>query len=86
MNENNDQHFNEVQAVKCEILGSSAATQAGEKCVLLTVRMNPNSYKVTELLFSLSQAKERLQIDVADLLERSPLFQELETTDESEDV
>ena len=66
----------ETQAVKCDLLAINAATCHGEKHVLLTIRMNPNSFEVTEILVSLSQAKERLQLDLADLLERSPVFED----------
>ena len=66
----------ETQAVKCDLLAIDAATCHEEKHVLLTVRMNPNSFQVTEILMPLSQAKERLQLDLADLLERSPVFED----------
>ena len=66
----------ETQALKCDLLAINAATCQDGKYVLLTVRMNPNSFEVTEILIPLSQAKERLQIDMADLLERSPIFED----------
>ncbi len=66
----------ETQANKCELLAINAATCEGEKYVLLTMRMNPYSFEVTEILIPLSQAQDRLQIDLADLLERSPVFNE----------
>jgi hypothetical protein len=65
-----------VNAQRCEVLGISAATCGGEKLILLTLRMTHNSFAVTELTFSLSQARERLQTDLADLLERHPLLAE----------
>ncbi|TWU49264.1 hypothetical protein [Rubripirellula reticaptiva] len=67
----------ETQALKCDLLAINAATCHDGKYVLLTVRMNPNSFKVTEILIPLAQAQERLQIDLADLLERSPVFKEV---------
>lgn len=66
----------ETQAIKCDLLAINAATCHEEKHVLLTIRMNPNSFEVTELLIPLSQAEERLQLDLADLLERSPVFKD----------
>ncbi|APZ93359.1 hypothetical protein [Fuerstiella marisgermanici] len=64
----------ETQALKCDLLAINAATCQDGKYVLLTIRMNPNSFKVTEILIPLSQAQDRLQVDLADLLERSPVF------------
>ena len=71
-----DYRTTETQAVKCDLLAINAATCSDEKHVLLTIRMNPNSFEVTEILIPLSQAKERLQLDLADLLERSPVFED----------
>lgn len=76
MNDKDDDQTNDIQAMRCEILGISAATSGGEKGITLAVRANPNSFEVTELFFRVAQAQERLQIDVADLLERSPVFNE----------
>ena len=75
-NDENDYRTTETQANKCDLLAINAATCQDEKYVLLTIRMDPNSFKVTEILFPLSQAQERLQLDLADLLERSPVFNE----------
>lgn len=75
MNNGDDEdRTTETHASKCDLLAINAATCQGGKYVLLTVRMNPNSFEVTEILIPLAQARERLQIDLADLLERSPLF------------
>lgn len=71
-----DYRTTETQAIKCDLLSINAATCHGEKYVLLTIRLNPNSFEVTEILIPLSQAEERLHVDLADLLERSPVFNE----------
>lgn len=72
----NDYRTTETQAIKCDLLSINAATCHGEKHVLLTIRMNPNSFEVTEILIPRSQAEERLQLDLADLLARSPVFED----------
>ena len=64
----------QTQATKCEILGISAATGEGEKHVLLTVRLNPYSYEVTQIIISLEQARERLKLNLANLVERHPML------------
>jgi hypothetical protein len=73
---NDPENRNIVNAHRCDVLGLSAATCGSEKLILLTLRMKPNSFEVTELTFSLSQARERLQTELADLLARHPLLQE----------
>lgn len=73
-----DYRTTETQAIKCDLLSINAATCHGEKYVLLTIRMNPNSFGVTEILIPRSQAEERLQLDLADLLARSPVFNEVQ--------
>ncbi len=72
----NDEQDNQTQALKAELLGISAATSEGEKFVLLTMRMNPFSYEVTEVLIPVHQAQQRLQVDLADLLERHPIYKD----------
>ncbi|WP_146524025.1 hypothetical protein [Novipirellula artificiosorum] len=67
----------ETTALMCEILALNAATHAGTDFVLLTVRLNPFSFQTTELLVPLTQARDRLQVDLADVLERSPVFKDL---------
>lgn len=71
-----DDRTTETQAMKCDLLAVNAAICHDDKYVLLTIRMNPYSFEVTEILIPLSQAQERLQLDLADLLERSPVFRE----------
>lgn len=71
MSENDPQ---ETNAQKVDVLAISAAKGEGEIFLLLTVRLNPYSYGVTELLVPLHQARERFQTDLSDLLERSPIF------------
>lgn len=73
---NDPENRNNVNAHRCDVLGLSAATCGSEKLILLTLRMTPNSFEVTELTFTLSQARERLQTELADLLARHPLLQE----------
>lgn len=46
-----------------------SAASCEERYVRLTVRLNPNSFEVTDLLIPLHQAKERLQ-DLTDVVER----------------
>lgn len=75
-NDENDYRTTETQANKCDLLAINAAICHDDKYVLLTVRMNPSSFQVTEILIPFSQAQERLQVDLADLLERSPVFNE----------
>jgi hypothetical protein len=58
---NDPENRNVVNAHRCDVLG---------------LRMTPNSFEVTELTFSLSQARERLQTELAELLARHPLLQE----------
>lgn len=73
---NEDDRTSETQALKADLLGISAATCEGEQFVLLTLRLNRFSFQVTDVLIPLHQAQERLQVDLADLLERSPVFKE----------
>lgn len=71
-----DDRTTETQAMKCDLLAVNAAICHDDKYVLLTIRMNPNSFQVTEILIPLSQARDRLQLDLADLLARSPVFED----------
>lgn len=57
---------NNTQEFKAEILAISAAS-CDERFVRLTLRLN--SFEVTEILIPFHQAKDRLQKDLADVLE-----------------
>ena len=64
----NSENSNNTQEFKAEILAISAAS-CDERFVRLTLRFNPNSFEVTEILIPFHQAKDRLQKDLADVLE-----------------
>ena len=66
-----DYRTTEMQAVKCDLLAINAATCHEEKHVLLTFRMNPNSFQVTEILIPLSPEKNlvnQLECPVTELM------------------
>ena len=73
-----DDNFQETQAQKIDVLAINAATCDGQKYVLLTARLNPYTFETTELLVPVHQAIDRLQIDLSDLLQRSPVFNDEE--------
>ena len=64
----NSENPNNTQEFKAEILAISAAS-CDERFVRLTLRLNSNSFEVTEILIPFHQAKDRLQKDLADVLE-----------------
>ena len=64
----NSENPNNTQEFKAEILAISAAS-CDERFVRLTLRFNSNSFEVTDVLIPFRQVKERLQKDLADVLE-----------------
>ena len=64
----NSENPNNTQEFKAEILAISAAS-CDERFVRLTLRLNLNSFEVTEILIPFHQAKDQLQKDLADVLE-----------------
>ena len=64
-----DLNSNDTPAYKAEILAISAAS-CEERFVRLTMRLNSNSFEVTDILIPFDQARERLQKELAEVLER----------------
>ena len=71
--------------IRCEILGNGAATSGGDKYLLLTLRMSEDLYDLMDIVIPLWQARERLQVDLANLLKQSPAFNEKNENSFSED-
>ena len=63
------ENTNNNQICRAEILAVSAAS-CHERFVRLTLRLNPNSFEVIDILIPFHQAKERLQKDLACVLEK----------------